>query len=119
MLDSPSKRCSLYIDFESKIRRNAVYSEQYTGHAVIDSIGFNHDQPNRHYANCTNYRVRVLKVTALVDVETLLKFREITAESHGLQLLSERPISRKSTAVYRNYKADSKLWQSQRCLEKR
>jgi len=29
------------------------------------------DQSRRHYTNRTNYRVRVLKVTALVGVETL------------------------------------------------
>jgi len=46
-------------------------AEKRTGHAAIDSTGFDRDQPSRHYANRTNYRVRALKVTALVDVETL------------------------------------------------
>jgi IS5 family transposase len=45
--------------------------EKRTGHAAIDSTGFDRDQPSRHYANRTHYRVRALKVTALVDVETL------------------------------------------------
>jgi len=46
-------------------------AEKRTGHAAIDSTGFDRDQPSRHYANRTHYRVRALKVTALVDVETL------------------------------------------------
>ena len=45
--------------------------EERTGHAAIDSTGFDRDQPSRHYATRTHYRVRALKVTALVDVETL------------------------------------------------
>ncbi len=46
-------------------------AEKRTGHFAIDATGFDRDQPSRHYANRTSYRVRVLKVTALVDVETL------------------------------------------------
>ncbi len=46
-------------------------AEKRTGHASIDARGFDRDQPSRHYANRTSYRVRALKVTALMDVETL------------------------------------------------
>jgi len=45
--------------------------EKRSGHAAIDSTGFDRDQPSRHYASRAHYRVRALKVTALVDVETL------------------------------------------------
>src|SRR6056297_308957 len=46
-------------------------AEKRTGHAAIDSTGFDRDQPSRHYAQRAHYRVRSLKVTALVDVNTL------------------------------------------------
>jgi len=46
-------------------------AEKRTDHAAIDSTGLDRDQPSRHYANRTHYRFRALKVTALVDVETL------------------------------------------------
>ncbi len=46
-------------------------AEKRTGHGSINSTGFDRNQPNRHYANRTSHRARVLKVTALVDVETL------------------------------------------------
>ena len=45
--------------------------EKRSGHAAIDSTGFDRDQPSRHYARRAHYHVRTLKVTALVDVETL------------------------------------------------
>ena len=46
-------------------------AEKRTGHEAIDSTGFDRDQPSRHYAQRAHYRVRSLKVTALVDVKTL------------------------------------------------
>jgi len=46
-------------------------AEKRTGYSAIDATGFDSDQPSGHYANCTSYRIRALKVTALVDVETL------------------------------------------------
>ncbi|WP_312912592.1 IS5 family transposase [Natronosalvus caseinilyticus] len=49
----------------------AASVETRSGHAAIDSAGFDRDQPSRHYATRSHYRVRTLKVTALVDVETL------------------------------------------------
>ena len=49
----------------------AASAEKRTGHAAIDATGFDRDQPSRHYANRSRYHVRALKVTALVDVETL------------------------------------------------
>lgn len=48
-----------------------VSAEKRTGHAALDSTRFDRDQPSRHYANQTHYHVRTLKVTALVDVESL------------------------------------------------
>lgn len=46
-------------------------AEKRTGHAAIDSTGFDRDHPSRYYAQRAHYRVRSLKVTALVDVKTL------------------------------------------------
>ena len=46
-------------------------AEKRTGHAAVDSTGFDRDQPSRYYAQRAHYRVRSLKVTALVDVVTL------------------------------------------------
>ena len=49
-------------------------AEKRSGHAAIDSTGFDRDQPSRYYAQRAHYRVRSLKVTALVDVKTLYVF---------------------------------------------
>jgi hypothetical protein len=49
-------------------------AEKRTGHAAIDSTGFDRDHPSRYYAQRAHYRVRSLKVTALVDVKTLYVF---------------------------------------------
>ena len=49
----------------------AASAEKRTGHAAVDATGFDRDQPSRHYAQRAHYRVRSLKVTTLVDVETL------------------------------------------------
>jgi IS5 family transposase len=38
---------------------------------AIDSTGFDRDRASRHYCQRANYRVRSLKVTILVDVDTL------------------------------------------------
>jgi len=46
-------------------------AEKRTGHSAIDATSLDRDWPSRHYDNGTSYRVRALKVTALVDVETL------------------------------------------------
>ena len=46
-------------------------AEKRSGHAAVDATGFDRDQPSRYYAQRAHYRVRSLKVTALVDVETL------------------------------------------------
>ena len=46
-------------------------AEKRTGHAAVDATGFDRDQPSRHYVQRAHYRVRSLKVTTLVDVETL------------------------------------------------
>ena len=63
-------------------------AEKRTGHAAIDSTGFDRDQPSRHYTNRTNYRVRALKVTALVDVETLYitDIHSTTSKKHDAKI---------------------------------
>ena len=63
-------------------------AEKPTGHAAIDSTGFDRDQPSRHYANRTHYRVRALKVTALVDVETLYitDIHSTTSKKHDAKI---------------------------------
>ncbi|MWV38845.1 IS5 family transposase [Natrialba sp. INN-245] len=63
-------------------------AEKRTGHAAIDSTGFDRDQPSRHYANRTHYRVRALKVTALVDVETLYitDIHSTTSKKHDAKI---------------------------------
>jgi len=33
-------------------------AEKRTGHGAIDLTSFDRDQPSRHYATCTHYRVR-------------------------------------------------------------
>lgn len=38
-------------------------AEKRTGHAAIDSTGFNHDQPSRHSANCTLYSLPAQKAS--------------------------------------------------------
>jgi IS5 family transposase len=38
---------------------------------AVDSTGFDRDRASRHYAQRANYRVRSLKVTTLVDTDTL------------------------------------------------
>ncbi len=86
-------------------------AEKRTGHAAIDSTGFDHDQPNRHYANRTNYRVRALKVTALVDVETLYitDIDSTTSKKHdakiGPQVAQRNAGDLRSLAADRGYDA--------------
>jgi len=46
-------------------------AEKCTGHAAIDSTGFDLDHFSSYCANRTSYRIWALKVTALTDVETL------------------------------------------------
>ena len=40
------------------------------GHTAIDSTFFDRENASRHYCHRTNYRIRTLKATALVDTET-------------------------------------------------
>jgi len=49
---------------------------------------FDRDQPSRHYATCTHYRVRALKVTALVDVDTLhiTDIHSTTSKKHDAKI---------------------------------
>jgi hypothetical protein len=46
-------------------------AEKRTGHAAVDSTGFDRDQLSRYYVQRADYRDRSLRVTALVDVGTL------------------------------------------------
>jgi hypothetical protein len=45
--------------------------EKRTGYTAVDAIGFDRDQPSRHYSTYSHYCVRALKLVALVNVETL------------------------------------------------
>ncbi|MCU4801586.1 IS5/IS1182 family transposase, partial [Halobacteria archaeon HArc-gm2] len=58
----PIERWRAFLDVSARHR---------SGHAAIDATGFDRDQPSRHYAQRAHYHLRALKVTALVDVETL------------------------------------------------
>mgnify|MGYP000610360892 CR=1 FL=1 len=86
-------------------------AEKRTGHAAIDSTGFDRDQPSRHYANRTNYPVRALKVTALVDVETLYitDIHSTTSKKHdakiGPQVARRNADDPRSLAADRGYDA--------------
>jgi Transposase and inactivated derivatives, IS5 family len=98
--------------FTQLVRANLHASaEKRTGHAAIDSTGFDRDQPSRHYANRTNYRVRALKVTALVDVETLYitDIHSTTSKKHdakiGPQVARRNADDLRSLAADRGYDA--------------
>ncbi|AHG02914.1 transposase ISH9 [Halobacterium sp. DL1] len=80
--------------------------EERTGHAAIDSTGFDRDQPSRHYANRTNYRVRALKVTALVDVETLYitDIHSTTSKKHDAKIGPQ--VARRNAGDLRSLAAD-------------
>ena len=96
-----------------------VSAEKRTGHAAIDSTGFDRDQPSRHYANRTNYRVRALKVTALVDVETLYitDIHSTTSKKHdtkiGPQIARRNAGDLRSLAAGRGY--DAKAFRDELC----
>jgi len=68
-------------------------TEKRTGHAAINSTGFDRDQPSRHYANRTNYLIRALKVTVLVDVETLYitDIHSTTSKKYDAKLACRSP----------------------------
>jgi hypothetical protein len=51
--------------------RFSAFQPNNAHYVDIDSTGFDCDQPSRHYANRTHYRVQALKVTTLMDDETL------------------------------------------------
>ena len=55
---------------------------------AIDSTGFNRDQASRHYCQRANYHVRSLKVTILVDVDTLhvVDVHCTTTKKHDTQI---------------------------------
>ncbi len=80
--------------------------EKRTGHAAIDSTGFDRDQPSRHYANRTHYRVRALKVTTLVDVETLYitDIHSTTSKKHDTKIGSQ--VARRNADDLRSLAAD-------------
>ncbi len=63
-------------------------AEKRTGNAAIDSTGFDRNQPSRHYDNRTHYRVRALKLTALVDVETryITDIYSTTSKKHDAKI---------------------------------
>ena len=81
-------------------------AERRTGHAAIDSTGFDRDHPSRHYATRAHYRVRSLKVTALVDVKTLYVFDVpcTTTKKHDATIGPQ--IARRNAADLRSLAAD-------------
>ena len=81
-------------------------AEKRTGHSAIDATGFDRDQPSRHYANRTSYRVRALKVTALVDVETLYitDIHCTTTKKHDAKIGPQ--VARRNAADLRSLAAD-------------
>ncbi|SNR57834.1 Transposase DDE domain-containing protein [Halorubrum vacuolatum] len=81
-------------------------AEKRTGHAAIDSTGFDRDQPSRHYAQRAHYRVRSLKVTALVDVKSLYVFDVhcTTSKKHDAKIGSQ--VARRNAADLRSLAAD-------------
>ncbi|MDS0261991.1 IS5 family transposase, partial [Haloarcula sp. S1CR25-12] len=81
-------------------------AEKRTGHASIDATGFDRDQPSRHYANRTDYRVRALKVTALVDVETLYitDIHSTTSKKHDAKIGPQ--VARRNAGDLRSLAAD-------------
>ena len=81
-------------------------AEKRTGHAAIDSTGFDRDQPSRHYATRAHYRVRSLKVTALVDVKTLYVFDVhcTTTKKHDVKIGSQ--VARRNAADLRSLSGD-------------
>jgi IS5 family transposase len=90
-----------------KICRSELLSaEKRTGHGSIDATGFDRDQPSRHYANRTDYRVRALKVTALVDVETLYitDIHSTTSKKHDAKIGPQ--VARRNAGDLRSLAAD-------------
>ncbi|MDG5777872.1 IS5 family transposase [Haloarculaceae archaeon H-GB2-1] len=98
----PTKTCRAFL---------GASAEKRTGHAAIDSTGFDRDQPSRHYANRTHYHVRALKATALVDVETLYitDIHSTTSKKHdaksGPQVARRNPGDLRNLAAERLYDA--------------
>ncbi len=68
-------------------------AEKRSGHAAIDTTGFDRDQPSRHYAQRAHYRVRSLKVTALVDVKNAVRLR-CSLHDHEETRRQDRPTGR-------------------------
>jgi IS5 family transposase len=81
-------------------------AEKRTGHAAIDSTGFDRDQPSRYYANRKHYRIRSLKVTALVDVRTLYVYDVhcTTTKKHDAKIGPQ--VARRNAADLRSLSAD-------------
>jgi IS5 family transposase len=81
-------------------------AEKRTGHAAIDSTGFDRDQPSRYYANRKHYRIRSLKVTALVDVKSLYVYDVhcTTTKKHDAKIGPQ--VARRNAADLRSLSAD-------------
>jgi IS5 family transposase len=63
-------------------------SDENERRVAIDSTGFDRDRASHHYCQRANYRVRSLKVTVLVDVETLhvVDVHCTTTKKHDTQI---------------------------------
>ncbi len=59
-----------------------------SGHAAIDATFFDRETASTHYCHRMNYRVQMLKITALVDTETqaILDVHCSTGKPHDTQL---------------------------------
>ena len=86
--------------------RFSAASQKRTDHAAIDATGFDPDQTSRHYANRTSYRVRALKVAALLNVETLsiIDIHCTTAKKHDSKIGPQ--VARRNAADLRSLAAD-------------
>jgi len=81
-------------------------AEKRTVNASMDTAGSDRDQPSRHYADRIFYRIRALKVTALVDVETLYltDIHCTTTKKHGAKIGPQ--FARRNAADLRSLAAD-------------
>jgi len=78
-----------------------------SGHAAVDATGFDRDHPSRHYAQRAHYHLRALKVTALVDVETLYITDIHSAAGKPSDFRTGPQVARRNAGDLRSLAADS------------
>jgi len=84
-----------------------VSAAKRSGHAAIDATGFDRDQPSRHYVQRAHYKLRSLKVTALVDVETLYITDVHSAAGKPSDFRIGPQVARRNAGDLRSLAADS------------